>query len=122
MIVRIRFARGRAVRRGPGPRNRHLALAAGSLLMPLALMAYVLGFWRVSADLGWTAAFPLAGLFSHWQVWIGAGAGLHIAARRLTRYAGPDAGQPGSGSTTHPAGQTFDGLARTTRVGERRGA
>ena len=55
-----------------------------ALLTPAAVVALVLGLWRVSADLGWTEEFPIAkGLFSHWQVWIALAAGLQVAAAFL---------------------------------------
>lgn len=42
-----------------------------ALLTPAAVIALVLGLWRVTADLGWTEAFLISkGLFSHWQVWM----------------------------------------------------
>jgi hypothetical protein len=85
MIVRIRLGQGRAPRKTPG-KNRHVALAFAALLIPAALMAYVLGFWRLASDIGLTREFAIAGLFSHWQVWIGMAATLHIAATVLNRY------------------------------------
>ena len=85
MIVRIRLGQGRAPRKTAG-KNRHLALAIGALLIPAALMAYVLGFWRLASDIGVTREFAIRGLFSHWQVWIFMAAILHIAATVLNRY------------------------------------
>lgn len=85
MIVRIQLGQGRGVRNVPG-KNRHLALACAALLAPASLMAYVLGFWRLSSDLGVTHEFGLAGMLSHWQVWIAVGVTLHIAAYVLNRY------------------------------------
>lgn len=47
------------------------AVAVASLLSPTAVIALVLGAWRLGADLGWTGLFVISsGLFSHWQVWI----------------------------------------------------
>jgi hypothetical protein len=85
MIVRIQLGQGRGVRNVPG-KNRHLAFACAALLAPASLMAYVLGFWRLSSDLGMTREFGLAGILSHWQVWIAFGVTLHIAAFVLNRY------------------------------------
>ncbi len=52
-----------------------------ALLTPAALVAFVLGLWRVCADLGWAGAFPISGgFFSHWQVWIA----LSIALKMLS--------------------------------------
>lgn len=85
MIVRIQLGQGRAPRKTAG-KNRHLALAIGALLVPAALMAYVLGFWRLASDIGMTREFALSGLFSHWQIWIFMAVALHIAATVLNRY------------------------------------
>jgi len=85
MIVRIKFRPGRSFRRAPG-KNRHLALAGGALLIPVALMAYVMGFWRLASDIGVTQEFAVRGLFSHWQLWIVAAVSLHVAATVLNRY------------------------------------
>ena len=85
MVVRIRLNRGRPIRRVSG-RNRDLALACGALLVPASLMAYVLGFWRLAADMGFAGQFGISGLFSHWQIWILAGVVLHFAASSLKRY------------------------------------
>lgn len=85
MILRVRFDEGRPIRRQRG-KNRHLALAMGSLLIPAALMAYVLALWRLGSDMGAVGEFPFSGIFSHWQVWIGVGAALQLAAYSLNRY------------------------------------
>jgi hypothetical protein len=85
MILRIRFQRGHPIQKTPG-KNRHVALAFGGLLVPLALMAYVLGFWRLATDLGIAGESGITGVFSHWQVWIPIGAVLQIAGFALSRY------------------------------------
>jgi len=85
MIVRLKLGKGRPVRQAQG-KNRHLALACAALLVPAALMAYVMGVWRLASDLGVTGEFAVGGLLSHWQIWIAAGAGLHLAASLLNRY------------------------------------
>lgn len=55
-----------------------------ALLTPAAVIALVLGLWRVTADLGWTGEFLIAGgLFSHWQVWIALAVALQLAAVAL---------------------------------------
>ena len=95
MVVRIRLGkRGKpAVKRA---RNRRLALGIAALLTPAALMALVLAFWRLGADLNLTTSFAIAsGLFSHWQVWMGAAAALESCAFALNRY-----GRGGSRSAT----------------------
>ncbi|MEO8096201.1 MAG: hypothetical protein ABI811_00760 [Acidobacteriota bacterium] len=85
MILRIQFPKGGQVRRQPG-RNRQVALAASSLLGPISLMAYVLGFWRLASDVGVASDSGLTGILSHWQTWIGLGVGMHITSRMLARY------------------------------------
>ncbi len=86
MIVRVRFGPARHVERKPR-QNRRLALAMGSLLVPIAFMASALGVWRLGADLRITSDFAIAnGLFSHWQVWIASAVGLAFLARLLNRY------------------------------------
>jgi hypothetical protein len=89
MIVRIRLRLGAA--RAPRRADRQTALVLSSLMTPLALMAWVLGGWRLAADLKWTGSFAIAdGVFSHWQVWIALGIGVQFAAFLLHRYAARD--------------------------------
>src|SRR5260370_12333093 len=55
-----------------------------ALLSPAAVVALVLGLWRVSADLGWTEEFLISnGFFSHWQVSIVLAIALPAAAATL---------------------------------------
>jgi hypothetical protein len=99
MIVRIHLRHGHRLRRTRG-KNRRLALACGALLIPAALMAYVLGFWRLASDIGVTNEFAIRGLFSHWQLWIVTAVVLHVAAGVLNRY--------GRGGAFHlPSALTF---------------
>jgi hypothetical protein len=61
--------------------------AFGALLTPAAVMASVLGLWRLAADMKWTGEFGIStGLFSHWQVWFGSAAILQWVAWTLNRY------------------------------------
>ena len=86
MQVRIRLGRGPRVARRRG-KNRRIALAVGTLLTPLAVMALALGIWRLAADLNWAGEFAISsGLFSHWQVWIAAAVALQAGAGFLNRY------------------------------------
>src|SRR5215471_17122749 len=85
MILRVRLHRGRPIRHSEG-KNRHVALALGSLLTPVSLMAYVLGFWRLASDLGFVGESGITGVFSHWQICIPFGAVLQIAGASLSRY------------------------------------
>jgi hypothetical protein len=87
MLVRIRFGTGPKVGLKPR-RNRRLALALASLLTPAAALAAALAFWRIAADLNWTASFAIpTGFFSHWQVWLAAAVLLQFCAHLLNRYA-----------------------------------
>src|SRR5437763_15171035 len=90
MVVRIRLRTGRR-RDGEArgrQRSRHSALALASLMTPLALMAWALGFWRLAADMKWAGEFAISeGIFSHWQVWFALGVAVQFAAFLLTRYA-----------------------------------
>ena len=86
MVVRIRFGQGRRFERGKR-KNQRLALAFGALLTPAAVMACVLGLWRLAADMKWTGEFAISsGLFSHWQVWLTGAALLQGSARMLNHY------------------------------------
>jgi hypothetical protein len=85
MIVRVKLRHGRPVTRKQG-KNRQLASACGTLLIPAALMAYALGFWRLASDVGVAGNFAIEGLFSHWQIWIAMAAALHVTAIVLNRY------------------------------------
>jgi len=85
MLLRTRLQQGRPIQRKPG-KNRHVASALSALLVPVALMAYVLGLWRVASDMGLAGEFPFSGLFSHWQVWIPLAALLQIGSSALKKY------------------------------------
>lgn len=84
-------------------KNQHVALAMASLLTPAAVMACVLTFWRLAADLSVTGQFPISnGLFSHWQVWLTVAATLQFSAILLNRYGKTEAVLP----------ETVDGAER----------
>lgn len=90
MVVRIRLSSGPRVRH-ERRKNRHVALAMASLLTPAAVMACVLAFWRLAADVNVTAQFPISsGLFSHWQVWLALAGSLQFFATVLNRYGKPE--------------------------------
>ena len=97
MIVRIRFGSGPKVAH-KRRKNQHLALAVAALLTPATLMAFVLGLWRIAADLEWTNDFAIAdGILSHWQVWIASALLLQLLTWLLNRYG--RGGDPGPTST-----------------------
>jgi len=55
-----------------------------ALVTPSAVIALVMGLWRLTADLGWTETFPItAGFFSHWLVWVALAIGLKFGATAL---------------------------------------
>lgn len=59
------------------------------LLTPAALLVFVLGLWRLGADLGVTEAFPISqGVFSHWQAWMILAIGLKFGASLLAAKTG----------------------------------
>ena len=86
MVVRIRFAKGPTLKK-KRTQNRKLAILGGALLTPAALVASMLAVWRIAADLKVTNSFAIpSGLFSHWQVWLGAAIALQLCSRVLNRY------------------------------------
>ncbi len=61
-----------------------------ALVTPSAVIAFVMGLWRLTADLGWTETFPIAnGFFSHWIVWIALAIGLKFGASALAEKLSP---------------------------------
>ena len=87
MIVRIRFGRGAKIAKR-SRRQHRFALGIAGLLTPAALLAAVLGLWRIAADMNWSGRFAIStGFFSHWQVWLGLAIALEVCARLLNRYA-----------------------------------
>jgi hypothetical protein len=87
MVVKVRFGRGPVVSRRKG-KNSRIAMLSASLLTLLAISCASLGAWRIGADLDWAGPFVFqSGLRSHWQVWMGAAAGVQYASWKLTRYA-----------------------------------
>jgi hypothetical protein len=86
MVVRIRFATGpRIVRKSCG--QRRAAAATAALLAPASAVSAALAIWRVAADLNLAKSFAISsGLFSHWQVWLGAAVLLQTCSRMLNRY------------------------------------
>jgi hypothetical protein len=85
MKVRFRFQEGRRVSRRRG-KNRRLAAAVAALLIPIALMAYVMALWKLASDLGLASDFGIDGLFSHWQAWSALAVALTSASIWLNRY------------------------------------
>ncbi len=86
MVVRIRLRMGPAFSKGLA-RHRQAASLVAALLTPAAVMAFVLGFWRLGSDLKLTGEFAISsGLFSHWQVWFAAAGLLQTCASILNRY------------------------------------
>jgi hypothetical protein len=89
MLVRIRLGKEPPVSRGRA-KKRRIAQAIAVLLKPAALMASVMGLWRITSDFNWTAGFVVpSGLFSYWQVWLGGAALLQLCSHSLNRYGQP---------------------------------
>lgn len=58
-----------------------------ALLTPAAVVAFVMGMWRVGTDVGWAGAFLISGgFFSHWQVWIALSIGLKMLSSSLISW------------------------------------
>lgn len=90
MIVRVQLSYGRALQKTQYA-NRQIAIALSSFLTPLSLLALVLGFWRLGADLNLTGAFAISrGVFSHWQVWMAIAILMQAAAIMLGRFGHSD--------------------------------
>jgi hypothetical protein len=86
MVVRIHFRLGPRVSQ-KARRDRQFALAMAALLTPATILTAVFAIWRVAADLNWANSFAIpSGLFSHWQVWLGAAVVLQLCSHLLNRY------------------------------------
>jgi hypothetical protein len=86
MVVRIRFGKGLKLGR-KRQKDKRLALLLAVVLPPSALAAATLALWRIAADLNLTNSFAISsGVFSHWQVWLGAAVVLQMCGRALNRY------------------------------------
>ncbi len=96
VVIRLRRARRRKVEPEQTP-NRRLATGAAGLLCALGVNGFALCVWRWAADLDVLGSFPFSqGVFSHWQVWFGAGLIFQMFAALLSHYArGP--GRPSRG-------------------------
>ncbi|MEI9814210.1 MAG: hypothetical protein WDO18_16885 [Acidobacteriota bacterium] len=92
MTLRLRFPQGKLVRRHRS-QGRELVMVASSLLTPTCVMAYVLAFWRLAADIGLAGDSGLRGVFSHWQLWIVLAVALQATSRILARRASHDQNQ-----------------------------
>ncbi len=69
--------------------GQQLANILVALLTPAAVVALVMGLWRVSTDLGWAGAFLISGgFFSHWQVWIALSIALKLLSSSLLAWSG----------------------------------
>jgi len=83
MLVRIRWSTSK----GSIATKQQLALAAGSFLTPLALLAFTVSFWGFAVEFQWARGFFITvGLFSHWQVWLGLAGVFLLVARLLSSY------------------------------------
>lgn len=61
---------------------------SGLVLRPVAVLAGVLGAWRLGADAGWTNGFFIAdGVFSRYQLWFAVAIAAQTSAFVLNRWA-----------------------------------
>jgi hypothetical protein len=70
-------------------RSAPLFVASASVLVltPVALLAGVLGVWRLAADPGWTNGFFIAhGVLSRYQLWFAVSIGAQMSALVLNRW------------------------------------
>ncbi len=59
------------------------------LMKPASLGAFLLAFWRLGADLGWTSEFLITdGLLRHWQLWAALGISMIACEGYLSRRFG----------------------------------
>ena len=87
MQVRVKISYASTLRKARSF-NWQVARGTAALLSPASVMAFVLGCWRLGADLNLTGQFAISqGLFSHWQVWLAVGAAMQLASALLARYA-----------------------------------
>jgi len=78
MVVRIRITRG--------PQVDQLTLGLAGLLTLVSVACLSLSIWKILADLDWAGGFFIrSGIFSHWQVWIGATVLTQLVSFRLSR-------------------------------------
>ena len=86
-FVRMAVAGGTAVAgQAKVQSQQELVPLLAALLSPASVVAVVLAFWRLGADLGWTGHFAIStGLFSHWQVWMALAVGLQTWAAHISK-------------------------------------
>ncbi len=94
MVVRVKCRYGSYLEKCRHA-HRQATLTTAFVLNALSVGSYVLGFWRLGADLNFTGEFAISrGLFSHWQVWLTIGVVLQVMGVSLNRYAHSDNAQP----------------------------
>ena len=63
------------------------ASMSGLVLTPVAVLAGVLGAWRLGADPGWTTNFFIAdGVLSRYQLWFAVAVAAQVSALVLDRW------------------------------------
>ncbi len=73
-----------AIERTTQVSQRAANIGVALLVAPAAFTAFIIGFWRLGQDMGWTGEFFISeGLFSHWQVWIALSFGLVVLGKKL---------------------------------------
>jgi hypothetical protein len=72
-------------------RPRRFAPVMSYLMTPVALVGYMLAFWRLGADLNLVGEFFISnGLLSRWQVWLAIAILTQFAAKELSRFGHSD--------------------------------
>jgi hypothetical protein len=72
-------------------RPRRFAPVVSYLMTPVALVGYMLAFWRLGADLNLVGEFFISnGLLSRWQVWLAIGIVTQVVAKELSRFGHSD--------------------------------
>jgi len=97
--MRVRIQRKRRSRtRTDIPHAQHLALLLAAVTTPTALLAFTMALWKIGADLRLTGPFVMsAGVFSHWQTWLGIAGALFLLTSALNRFG------RGAGTTPYEA-------------------
>src|SRR5271165_3793938 len=67
--------------------SQRLGGLVSALMAPAVVSVYVLAFWSLAANIGWTGAFMVSsGPLSNWMVWLGIAVLLQGAAAVLNRH------------------------------------
>jgi hypothetical protein len=86
--VKMLLQPGRGSKLTPEEQTLRFASLTASLLNLIAIVCISMGLWRFGADMDLAGNFVIqTGLFSHWQIWIGAAVCVQYASWILKRSA-----------------------------------